>query len=689
MNALIAATLLLLLGAAACLLPVANAVRAGISLVSQAAATLLVWCTVAPVLLEGTVVVGELAWAYPVGVLRIRLDALGAFFLAWSLPMTLLGSVYAVGYLRPQFSSPRHVGLHFALLNLSALSFLLVYTADHALVFLLGWEVAALAAWLLVIWDYSNQRVRFAGFNYLVSTHLGLIFLVAAFMILYAHTLSWDLVSFGGWLQAHPGPLRDGVFLLLVTSFGLKSAFFPFHSWLPRAHAAAPAHVSALMSGVIHKAGLYALVRFMLLIGRPDEWMGWFLIGFSALSAVIGALYTVGQRDLKRLLGYSSTENVGIAGIGFGLACLGLAWDNAALVALGLVGGLMHVLNHAFFKCQLFYAAGAVYQATHSVDIERLGGIARAMPWTALSFLVGGVAICALPPLNGLPSEFLIYSGLFHAGPLAAAGRAPVSVWARVALCAAAAVLAFVGAVSALSITRAFGVVFLGSARDPGIAPPTEVNRWMRLPMALHGLGVVVLGVLPVLGFKLVSGAATLALATLPAASATPSSTPSATPADMLQPLHDALTRLGRLSGGLALVLLAIAGIVAWRRRAGGSAQARQVTWGCGYGAPSPRMQYTGAAFSTDFSAHFRPVFALLRRQKAPLGYFPTDAYLITDCVDAVERRLFSVIAHGDASASALSRRLREDDPRIAFAAALIGLVLIAALVVLAGGPLT
>src|SRR5690606_31998328 len=143
----------------------------------------------------------------------------------------------------------------------------------------------------------------FAGFNYLVSTHVGLIFLVAAFMILYTHSASWTLDSFGNWLHDNPGAERNLVFLLLVTSFGLKSAFFPFHSWLPRAHAAAPAHVSALMSGVIHKAGLYALARFILLIGKPDEWMGWFLIGFSLLSAVIGGLYTAGQRDLKRLLG--------------------------------------------------------------------------------------------------------------------------------------------------------------------------------------------------------------------------------------------------------------------------------------------------------------------------------------------------------------------------------------------------
>jgi len=638
MNHLLSAQVLLLAGALACLLPLRNGLRAALGLLSQGVAAALVLWVAVPVVLGGAPLEGELAWAHPVGTLKMRLDALGAFFLMWSLPMTLLGSLYAVGYLRRHFAGERHVGVHYALLNMTALSFVLVYTGDHALVFLLGWEIAALAAWLLVIWDYPNQKVRFAGFNYLVSTHVGLIFLVAAFMILYTHSASWELGSFGRWLQAHPGPERNLVFLLLLASFGLKSAFFPFHSWLPRAHAAAPAHVSALMSGVIHKAGLYALLRFVLLMGRPDEWMGWFLIGFSLLSAVIGALYTVGQRDLKRLLGYSSTENVGIAGLGLGVGCLGLAWGHPALVTLGLAGALLHVLNHAFFKCQLFYAAGAVYQATHTVDVERLGGLARVMPWTAISFLLGGVAIAALPPLNGFTSEFVIYAGLFH-------GHA-VAPWARVALLAVAAGLAFVGAVSALSITRAFGVVFLGAPRDSSITPPHEVSRWMLWPTLLHAAGVVLLGVAPVFGLALVEGSVRLALAALPGAGGDA--------LQALQALGATLSRIGAISGALALA----AALLWWLRSlARGQPASSHVTWGCGYPAPSARMQYSGSSFAWDFAQRFRGALLLLRRQHAPQGYFPQDGYLITDCVDAVERRLFTVIKHGDESAGATARR--------------------------------
>ena len=665
MNQLILAVLALVFGAGLCLLNVDNRVRAAFGLCSQAIAMVLVWSVAVPVMMGGPEVAAGISWAYPIGAVHFRLDALGAFFLSWSLPMTLLGSIYAVGYLKKYFSGPRHVGVHFALLNMIALSFVLVYTGDEVVSFLFGWEVAALAAWQLVIWDYTNSKVRFAGFNYLVSTHVGLLFLVAALMILYTHSQSWAFGDIGRWMSRHPGTLRNVVFLLLVTSFGLKSAFFPFHSWLPRAHAAAPAHVSALMSGVIHKAGLYALLRFTLLAGKPDEWMGWFLIAFSVTSAVIGGLYTVGQRDLKRLLGYSSTENVGIAGIGFGVGCLGLSWNNPALVALGFGGGLLHVLNHAFFKCQLFYAAGCVYQIKHVIDMERLGGLFKLMPVTAVCFVIGGVAISALPPFNGFASEFMIYSGLFS--------NAGMGIWAKLTLGLVAAALAFVGAVSALSITRAFGVIFLGNARDPRLPEGREASRWMLVPMGVHALGAVLLGVMPAVGFALVAYPVSLFLHAAPGG------------AGALDGVVGILSRIGLISGALMVVILAVLWL---RSRFATLSPERNQTWGCGYDLPNARMQYTGASFSSDFSQRFRNIMVLLKRQKAPAGYFPRDSYVITDCVDAVERRLYNVIDHGDDTAVELSEKMHEDDPRLAFSAGLAAIVIIASLVLLAEGAL-
>ena len=667
MNLLIAAVLVLMLGSVLCLLPFRNLLRASFGLTSQVFATMLAGVAVIPVLGGGTALFVEMPWGYPIGAVRFRLDALGAFFLIWSLPMTLLGAVYAMGYMRKYFEGPRNVGVHFALLNMISVSFVMVYTGEHAVTFLMGWEIAALSAWLLVIWDYTNQKVRFAGFNYLVSTHIGLIFLVAAFMILYTQAQSWYLNDWGAWMSRHPGTVRNGVFLLLLTSFGLKSAFFPFHSWLPRAHAAAPANVSALMSGVIHKAGLFALLHFLLIQGKPDEWMGWLLIAFSITSAVIGGLYTTGQRDLKRLLGYSSTENVGIAGIGFGIGCLGLAWNVPGLVALGFAGGMLHVLNHAFFKCQLFYAAGCVYQAKHGVDMERLGGLAKLMPLTALSFLIGGMAISALPPFNGFASEFLIYSGLFN--------HDAIGVWAKLALAGVATLLAFVGAVSALSITRAFAVIFMGSSRDDTLPEGREPSRWMLATLAIHTAGTVLLGLMPALGLSLVAAPTRMFLHSMPDAVT-----------------HDAIQGVLAVLGRVSMISIAVTGlaVLAWLLSRALRRQAPTVgpTWACGYGASSARMQYTGSGFSREFTAHYTGIMVLLKRQKTAQGYFPSDAYVITDCVDAVERRLYKVIGHGNDSAHLISRLMHEDDPRLAFALGLAAIVAIAAIVMLAEGSL-
>lgn len=662
----------LLLGALVALVLPSNRTRAAAALGSQAIAAVLVLSTTLPLLAGAPALAAEQPWPRPIGSIAFRIDALGAFFLAWSLPMTLLGTIYATGYLRPYFAHKRNGGPHFALLNLVSLSFVLVYTVQNALVFLLGWEIAAVAAWLLVIWDYRSQKVRFAGFNYLVSTHVGLFILVAAFMLMRSATDSIDFEAFGAFLSV-PGPRRATIFLLLCASFALKSAFFPFHTWLPRAHAAAPAHVSALMSGVIHKAGIYGFLRFTLLLGRPEPWMGWTVLAFGLLSALFGAVYTSVQRDLKRLLGYSSTENVGIAAAGFGVGYLGWSWGEPALAICGFAGGLMHVLNHALFKCLLFYGAGAVQRVAHTVDLERLGGLAKRVPLTAALFLAGAVASSGLPPLNGFVSEFLIYAGLLS-------GRMPTGQ-DGVALVAAAATLAFVGAVSALSMTRAFGTAFLGTTRDPMLhvggearlfrgppAAPPETGWQMLIPMALHAAGIAAVGLAPGLGLAAV--AATMDLFPF-----------SAAPAGEQSHLLAVLTPAGWASRALAVALL-IGGWARWRQ---GSLARSSVTWGCGYTAPSARMQYTGSSFSEPFARIFEPLLPSLRRERIPPELFPAQpGELATHHPDAVERRIFEVLRSGEDLVAQAAGRMREQ-PRFAFGAGMIALLLIGALI-LGGG---
>jgi hydrogenase-4 component B len=650
MTWVLASGLALVFGALLALFLPNNAARAWAAIGSQALASGLALAAVVPVLATGHALSAEWGWSFPVEIVRVRVDPLSAFFLAWSLPLTLLGTVYAWGYLQPFFKAGRNGGVHFALLNMVSLSFLIVYTVENALVFTLGWEIAAVSAWLLVIWDYPNQKIRFAGFNYLVSTHIGLFFLVAAFMVMRSQTASMDFGDFSRFLHT-PSRLRNVTFVLLVVTFGFKSAFFPFHTWLPRAHSAAPAHVSALMSGVIHKAGLFGMLRFTLLMGQPEEWMGWFLVGFSALSAFFGVLYTSTQRDLKRLLGYSSTENVGIAGIGFGVGILGLCWQTPALVLAGFAGGIFHLFNHALFKCLLFYAAGAIYRATHTIDLERLGGLAKKMPRTAFFFLLGGLAISALPPLNGFVSEFILYTGLL--------GDAPPSALARGLFISLAALLAFVGGVSALSMTRAFGITFLGQPRDARIKVESDAPWPLFTAMGLHAAAVVVVGLLPATGLWLVKQPAMLFGALLPAGAAGLGGIPAA-----LAPVEWAVSLLV-----VAMALLLAVAFFAQRRAA------THVTWGCGYTAGNTRMQYSGTSFSSQFAQVFETALPQLRRGKLPTAYFPQEnGHLATHHVDAVERRMFEVLGDGEAMVQQVVSRVPEQ-PRYSFAAGLLMMV--------------
>jgi hydrogenase-4 component B len=365
------------------------------------------------------------------------------------------------------------------------------------------------------------------------------------------------------------------------------------------------------------------------------------------LSAGFGVLYTATQRDLKRMLGYSSTENVGIVAMAFGIGMLGWSWGNRSLAALGFGAGMLHILNHALFKCVLFYAAGAIHRATHTVDLERLGGLARTMPRTAIVFLVGALAMCGLPPFNGFASEFLLYSGLLS-------GRAP-TVEGDVVLVCAAALLAFVGAVGALSAVRAFGLAFLGKPRDSTIHVGPEASRTIQLPMIIHVAGIVALGVYPELALIIVRPALALFVSDTSA-------------------VTDMLSAVMWLCRALALVL-AVGVAIGWRRRARSRSS---VTWGCGYTAATPRMQYTGSSFSAQLSTLFRPALPVVTREQLPTEPFPQHAsHLSTNHVDAVERRMFEVLGQGEQFVQDTSARIPEH-PRFAFAAGLLALVIVA-----------
>ncbi len=636
-----------------------NRVRIGVNLASQAVACGLILTATVPILFGGEEMTGVLKWSFPVQRIDLRLDALGAFFLTFSLPITFLCSIYAVGYLAHDIRSPRHVGMHFALLSMVQISYLIVYTVGNAFAFLVGWEIAALSAWLLVIWDHRNQKIRFAGFNYLISTHLSLLFLVAAIMIMHGPTNSFQFEVFQEFMR-QPSIRRDIAFVLLMTSFGLKSGFFPFHTYVPRAESAAPAHVAAIMSGVIHKAGLFGMLKFILMIGEPAPWMGWYLIAVSAVSAFMGVLYTISQRDLKRLLGYSSVENVGIAGIGLGLGCLGLSMHQPVLVALGFGSSILHILNHALFKSLLFLGSGAIYRFTHTIDLEKLGGLLKTMRWIGPLFFLGCFASAGLPPLNGFVSEFLLYFGLLQSTPELGIARMPLMLTAGL--------LGLVGGLTALSMTRVFGLVFLGVPRDPHhVDAKAHENPFMIAPMVIQVIGIIAIGLAPAIGLKLVE---------VPAGMFLKLSSAPETPLDsyITMPLINSLTLFAGLFFGIFAVLLVMRLTLLPR------SNRTHVTWGCGYTLPNPRMQYTGSSFSQSMAIVFRDLLKFITREEMPDEVFPKDGKYETHCVDSVERLTFKVLADGEGAANNVLGWIPEST-RFSFALGLAALLVLVAVV--------
>jgi hydrogenase-4 component B len=502
---------------------------------------------------------------------RVLVDGLSAIFLVPIFAIFLLGSIYGLGYWRQAEypDSGRKLRVFYGFL---AAGMAMIVIARNAILFIFGWEVMALSAFFLVSTEDERADVRAAGWLYLVATHVATLSLFATFMLFRAATGSYDLVPVAAGSVA-PVMLHS-IFGLALLGFGIKAGIMPLHVWLPTSHAMAPTHVSAIMSGVIIKMGVYGLVRMSSLLPATVEW-GVIVLGLGAISAVLGVAFAIGQQDLKRLLAYSSIENIGIVFMGLGLAMLGRSLDRPDLIVLGLAGALLHVVNHSFFKSMLFLSAGSVIHATHTRDIDRLGGLSKRMRWTSVAFVIGAVAICGLPPLNGFVSEFVIYLGLFRT--LGADHRALVS-----GVAFGAPVLAFVGALAVACFVRAFGGVFLGVPRS---APADRAHE--SPPSILFALAVLALGCLALGWFP--------PLAVLPLGQAVQAWAPEMGDAtadlERLVPWQPLSTLALSLAVGLAAI-----GALLWTQLS----RARvhdSVTWGCGYQGGTPRIQYTSSSF--------------------------------------------------------------------------------------------
>jgi hydrogenase-4 component B len=541
----------------------------------------------------------------------VAVDGLSALFLVPIFLVSLLGGVYGLSYWKrtDHADNGRKLRLFYGVLT-AGMALLVI--ARNSVLFLVGWEVMALAAFFLVTTEDTEPAVRDTGWIYFVATHTATLALFALFALLRAAGGSFTLQPLA------PGALTPGqataVFVLAVVGFGIKAGIMPLHVWLPSSHAIAPSHVSAIMSGVILKMGIYGLVRVLSLIPEPPLEWGATVLGLGVVSGVLGVAFAIGQHDLKRLLAYHSIENIGIIVMGVGLALAGRSLGQAEWVVLGLAGALLHVWNHALFKGLLFLSAGSVILAVHTREIDHLGGLARRMPRTAACFLVGAVAICGLPPLNGFVSEFLIYLGLFRT-----LGLDDGPSWPAAALAAPA--LALIGALAVACFVKVFGAVFLGTARSEPAGHAHEAPASMIGPMAVLAGCCFVIGLAP-----------TVAAPALDEAVAT--FAPELTP---VAPAVAAAAPLGLVSGlAVALVAaLALAGFALWlhtRSHPTGTGP----TWDCGYAAPTRRMQYSSSSYAQMLVGLFAWVLRPRERQPRVAGLFPLKTSFHSEVPDPV-----------------------------------------------------
>ncbi len=582
----------------------------------------------------------------PYVTLSVRLDPLGAFFVLIVSVLALALSIYSFGYVRG-FYGRKNIGVLGSFYNALLLATTLVFTSSNAFFFLIAWEIMALTAYCLVSYEHEKTEARKAGVLYFIMSHIGTGCLILGFLLLFQISGDYGFESFRALGEKLSPGRRDAAFLLFLFGFGVKAGIVPLHIWLPEAHPVAPSNVSALLSGVLIKSGIYGLTRVLFdFMGTPPNWWGVTVLTVGTVSALLGVLYALMEHDLKRLLAYHSIENIGIILMGLGAALMFLHTNHPVLATLALIAGLYHTINHAVFKALLFLGAGAVLHSTHTRNMEEMGGLIKRMPKTAFCFLIGAVAISALPPLNGFVSEWLTYQSLLQ-------GFGTTESLVRVMFPLAGAMLALTGALAAACFVKAFGITFLAQPRSSHAAEAHEASPSMVTGMGLLAAVCVFLGLFaPVFvglfdpltqqltGQQLSSDLAKnggLVLATA-------------------QELGGTVSTLGIALTGICLLPLPLGLWLIFGRK---TKLRIGPTWDCGLRGLTPQMEYTATGFSKPIRMIFKALFRPRREVQREYDYSPYFAKTLrfeSHIEEAFVTRIYRPLNRGILS---LSRRMR------------------------------
>ena len=548
----------------------------------------------------------------PLLTFAIRLDPLASFFVLTISLVGLAASIFALGYVT-EFYGRASISLLGSLFNGFLLSMTLVVLADNGFFFLIVWELMSLFSYFLVVTEHEKTDVRYAGLFYLIMTHVGTAFIILTFLFLFQEGGSFSFEAFRHPEQPLPDSMKTLVFLMALIGFGTKAGIVPLHVWLPYAHPAAPSHISALMSGVMIKTAIYALIRmyFDFFGGHFPWWWGFVVLVIGAFSALLGVMYALMEHDLKSLLAYHSVENIGIILLGIGAGMIFHSYGLDELAALGLIAGLYHTINHAVFKALLFLGAGSLLYATHTRNMEEYGGLLRRMPWTGACFLIGAVSIAALPPTNGFVSEWLVFQSLFLSYQMP-------SLLMKLMLPIAAAMLALTGVLALTCFAKAFGISFLALPRSSHAKHAREVPWSMRIGMGFLATVCIVLGLAPMIVVPIIDRVTASMTGTSVADKML------ALDGWALAPVNVEFSSLSSPVLGLVLAGTAALGLAIVALH-GSRAFRYGKTWGCGINL-SPRMEYSATGFVQPikrvFSTIYQPTVKLETEFLAESRYF-------------------------------------------------------------------